>query len=490
MKAGRSLLFSASLLTLANLIGRSLGLVYRAFLSRYLGAEGMGLYQTMTAFCYSLVNPASAGLTVGVSQVIASKDPVSHSRMAAENGLLKLGFRLAAFFSVLAVGVTLPLARVLGPPTLPVSLLSLKLFWPVLVLPVFSSVWRGYFLGKNHVLPVVVSQVSQQIARLVWLSGPVLLLLVGGLTSLPRAVLNLERNSLSDLAGRIQWVVAGLLVSEAVGILVLIMWSRQGKARQTGDERGEAKVESRSGYTSGGEVKVRRGGEIGRAGKKGEAGPRKRPARDLVGLSFSVVGGRLVSSGLRLAEVSLIPARLITCGQDSSQALATYGLIYGIAMPLVAFPGVFTGSLATTLVPGISRVQGRPALVRSRIKKSLFATAVVGTLAATTFHFAGGLLADLVFGRPEAGGVVSALALLPLFLYLDQTSGAILRGLGRGSIPILANLTEAGVRLSFLFFGLVGSAKGTEVIVRAILAGEALSSFITLFAILRVFSRQ
>ena len=83
MKAGRSLLFSASLLTLANLIGRSLGLVYRAFLSRYLGAEGMGLYQTMTAFCYSLVNPASAGLTVGVSQVIASKDPVSHSRMAA-----------------------------------------------------------------------------------------------------------------------------------------------------------------------------------------------------------------------------------------------------------------------------------------------------------------------------------------------------------------------------------------------------------------------
>lgn len=480
-----SLFFSASLLILSNLSGRGLSLFYRILLARFLGPDGMGLYQSVSALGYSASGPVGAGLVIAVSQVVAREKRLPAGVTIAR--LLKWGFGLATLFSVLALGTILPLAQLVAAP-LAASLLPLRVFWPLLVLPIFSAVWRGYFLGKSELWPLLLAQVNYQLVRLFWLFLPDFVVITG---LLGHSVLLPAASSFSARTeAKISWVLVGLFLAEvASGGTLAGAFLRQRGGQSCG-------VQSfRSAYSSPGFILVRkranppaitgssaRGGAA-RESSSGGVSPFF-PLRDLVLLSITVILARLLAAGTRLAELSLISQRFLAGGYALDQVLHIYGLVYGLALPLVGFPGVVTGSLALALVPRVSAVQGQKNLVRGRVRKSLLASAGLGLMVAAVFQLGGQALAHFFLATPEAGEVITALSLYPLFLYLEQTGGAVLRGLGWGGIPLLANLVEATLRLGLLYRDLTGPAGAVPVVTGAILAGGAASSAIILLAVL------
>lgn len=446
----------------------------------------MGLYQSVSALGYSVSGPVGAGLVTAVSQVVAKEKRLPAEVTTAR--LLRWGFGLAALFSILALGTIRPLAQLVAAP-LAASLLSLQAFWPLLVLPIFSAVWRGYFLGKSELWPLLIAQVNYQLVRLFWL---LLLAFVARPGLAGHSVLLPAASSLSARTeAKISWVLAGLFLAEVVswGSLAGALF-RQRRGQSYGDHSFRSASRSPSGSTAARKkagpaaitgTSVREG--AGRESSPGGVSPFVL-LRDLVLLSMSVILARLLAAGTRLAELSLFSQRLLANGCALDQVLHIYGLVYGLALPLVGFPGVITGSLALALVPRVSAVQGPKKLIRGRIRKSLVASAGLGLMVATVFQLGGRALAGFFFGTREAGEVITALSLYPLFLYLEQTGGAVLRGLGRGGIPLLANLAEATLRLGLLYRGLTGPADAVPVVTGAILAGGAASSTIILLVVL------
>ena len=71
-------------------------------------------------------------------------------------------------------------------------------------------------------------------------------------------------------------------------------------------------------------------------------------------LAWPVAVGKLISSASLTFNLLLIPARLQVSGLTVSQATEQFGLLMGVAIPLVFLPNIISFSLSRNLVPSIS----------------------------------------------------------------------------------------------------------------------------------------
>ncbi|MHB1956384.1 MAG: oligosaccharide flippase family protein, partial [Sulfobacillus sp.] len=162
MQSQRKLLWGTLTLTSAALASRGLGLLYRMLLARFLGAEGLGVFQMIFPLYVALVTLAVAGTPVAVSQMVAEGRREARSLV-----------RLATAI-VLAVSIPLMLIVYVWARPLALTLYHdsrfVPLLWaiaPALLAVAFSAVLRGYFIGLQRVEVPAASQVAEQLARVV-----------------------------------------------------------------------------------------------------------------------------------------------------------------------------------------------------------------------------------------------------------------------------------------------------------------------------------
>lgn len=174
------------------------------------------------------------------------------------------------------------------------------------------------------------------------------------------------------------------------------------------------------------------------------------------------MGNRLVMNLLQSLEAILIPVRLELSGLSRSQALSVYGVLTGMALPFVMFPSAIINSLAVVLLPSVARHQslGNRSGILKNIALSFRYSAYMGILCIGIFTSFGDSLGLQVFKSAEAGSFISILAWLCPFLYLSTTMGSVLNGLGKTSVTFLHNLVSLLVRLAFVFFGSPGPGSG------------------------------
>ena len=69
----KAIIKSAIILTSANIITRVLGFFYRIYMSKTIGAEGMGLYQIITPLYLLIWAISSSGLSTTMSKLTAQE---------------------------------------------------------------------------------------------------------------------------------------------------------------------------------------------------------------------------------------------------------------------------------------------------------------------------------------------------------------------------------------------------------------------------------
>lgn len=86
--------------------------------------------------------------------------------------------------------------------------------------------------------------------------------------------------------------------------------------------------------------------------------------RDLLGMALPLTANRIVLNILQSIEAVSIPQKLLLYGYDTTTALSVYGVLTGMAMPMIFFPNALTSSVAVLLLPTISenhaKVTGKP----------------------------------------------------------------------------------------------------------------------------------
>lgn len=92
-------------------------------------------------------------------------------------------------------------------------------------------------------------------------------------------------------------------------------------------------------------------------------------AKELIKLSLPLTGNRILLNILQSIEAVSIPASLLIYGLSTSDALSTYGVLTGMALPCILFPSALTNSASTMLLPAITEAQTQKNV--QRIKKMI-----------------------------------------------------------------------------------------------------------------------
>ncbi|MEG2870590.1 MAG: polysaccharide biosynthesis C-terminal domain-containing protein, partial [Clostridium sp.] len=180
------------------------------------------------------------------------------------------------------------------------------------------------------------------------------------------------------------------------------------------------------------------------------------PAAPLMAMALPLMGNRLILNCLQSMEAIFVPNKLLAFGLTGSEALSTYGVLTGMALPFIFFPSAITNSLAVILLPTVSEAEasGDHQKIERTIAMALRYSMYMGILCIGIFTLFGNVLGVSVFHNPTAGRFISVLAWLCPFMYLSTTMGSILNGLGKTSVIFLHNAAAMLVTLLFVVFGI------------------------------------
>ena len=164
---------------------------------------------------------------------------------------------------------------------------------------------------------------------------------------------------------------------------------------------------------------------------------------------WPVEGGRCLASALHTAENMLVPACLAVYLGQRSTALAQYGTLKGMALPLVNFPFGLLGSLGVLLMPEITRAHIRAnrsrltSLLRRMLRLTVYFSAFVGMV----FWVWGQPLGLVLYGSREAGAYLEILApALPL-LYLESMVDNAMKGIGEQRAAFRYSVWDSMLRI-------------------------------------------
>jgi stage V sporulation protein B len=188
--------------------------------------------------------------------------------------------------------------------------------------------------------------------------------------------------------------------------------------------------------------------------KKGGEKPAYSVLLKLKHIALPITVGRYLNSFLRTAENVLVPQQLEKNGMNGNDALSVFGVIKGMALPLIFFPASFLNALSTLLIPEMSEAaaSGRELKVKYTAEKCIHITLISSLPIAVIFYFAALPLGNLVYGDPLAGEVIKLLAPIIPLMYMDSVCDGLLKGLDQQFSIFRNSMLDSLGRLALIMF--------------------------------------
>lgn len=398
-----------ALLTLVSLFLRVTNMGYRSYLSQRIGSEGMGLYQLIFSIFMLTVTLSTSGISLAVTRMVTAALAKGRGETVRSVVAKFFGFCLTISICIaLCLFLTADYAAglFLGNSAAAPCLRILGFGLPFMSM---CTCMKGYFLAVDESLSTAVSDALEQILTigatifLFWRFAPQ----------------NIETACLAAMAAS--------TLGEAVSFLASWCAYRNSIRRHTPKQK-------------------------------------KKSQGVLHGLGHIALPCTLSSAArslLNTGENLLIPRELQKYGLGYSASLSQYGLLQGMAMPMLYFPSSFLTSFASLLIPKIARERelSHKNAVAYISGRAVQAALAFGMFFAALFTAFGSSWGQAFYGSDSAGQYLRVLAPLVPLTYLDVVVDNLLKGLDEQFNSMKYNFTDSLIRvilvLCFLrFFGM------------------------------------
>lgn len=386
------------ILTCTGFITRIIGFFYRIFLSRNIGEEGMGIYQLLAPVMALSFSVTAAGIQTSVSKHVAAYEAKNQHKQSI--AVLFCGLSVSVFLSLflglLLFQYSLPIATyfLLEERCAPL----IRIYSLSLPFAAIHSCINGYYYGlKKTALPSI-TQLAEQLVRVICVY-----------------ILFLSTMHTSG-THQISIAVLGLVLGEIVSAVIsIIVFTRQS---------------SKTNVT---------------------IFPQLKPLL-LLALPLSI--NRVALNFLQSIEAVQLPKQLCNYGLSNTQSLSIYGVLTGMALPLILFPQAITGSISVLLLPYVSEADAgnNPKRISQAIYTSTAFCILMGSVTAIFFYVTGPFLGTYLFHSKEAGLFIRSLSFMCPFLYLGSLLTSILNGVGKATRAFFINVLALCIRLVFIFF--------------------------------------
>lgn len=425
-----SFLKGTLILTVAGVVVKVIGSLNWIFVSRILGGEGIGLYQMAFPIYFFALSVSTAGVPVAISIITAER--VALKDIFGAKRIFKISMSLMFVTGIIFTALTYFGAQWLidwhfiRDPRAYWSVVALA---PAIFFVTLLASSRGYLQGWQRMTPTAVSQIVEQIFRVITMILFASLFLPWGLDFAAAGA------SLGAFAG----AVTGLLV------LVYFHW----------------KLER--------DIKAEYGTDIKPLAQGGQSSTWKIIKR-IFALSLPVSAASIMLPVVSNLDLAIVPQRLEVAGYSVNEATELFGYLTGMAVPLVNLATILTASLAVSLVPAISKARalGDKGLVFDQTASGVRISNFVCFPALVIVFVLATPISTLIYNAPGAGPAVLVSSFSIVLLGLHQVSTAVLQGLGHPSIPMINMIIAAGFKVALNWsltaipsLGIMGAAWAT-----------------------------
>ena len=158
-------------------------------------------------------------------------------------------------------------------------------------------------------------------------------------------------------------------------------------------------------------------------------------------------------SALSTLEHLLVPRGFRKSGLSADAALAGYGVIQGMAMPVLSFPSCLLSSLAENVIPELTgaQVRGEREKIRREVRSLLTMSLLFAIAVAFALFVTSDFIGSALFASSEAGKYIRLLAPLIPAMYVDMVVDGCLKGLGQQVWSMGINILDAGLGVLLVY---------------------------------------
>ncbi len=413
-------------LTIATLIVKILGVIYKIPLAAMLGEEGMGYFNsayTVYAFFYLL---CTAGVPKAVMIIVSeamTKKPGREYEIAnvATRAFGLIGVIVTALFLVLSE----PLSGLIGNSGARATMLAIA---PSIIFIAIAGVVRGLLNARMRLVEVAVSQIVEGIGKLVL---GLIFALVGHRMGLPLELIS-------------AFTILGVTVGALIGMIYLLYAA---KTKNTGENRRQ---------------------KISRADKKSIL-------KRIFSISLPITFSAAVMSVTNLIDLSLIMRRLEGLGYSEAEAGALYGNYTTLAVPIFNLAVSIITPISIVFLPVFTKAKVRDdrALLDRSVNSALEMSAMLTAPLLIGVTVYSEELLDMLFGSMDLSvGAPLLCLLIPSIAFLSPLLiiNSALESMGRVRTPVIAMLVGSGLKLAVSYvllgnsdFGISGAPIGTVI---------------------------
>lgn len=383
------------LLTASNITTGLLGFAFSIYLSKVLGAEGIGLYNLVMPIYNLFICLMTAGVVAALSKVSAV-----YSEKGESNNLTKTVNSVAIFNIIWAIFIGILvffLAPIIGEHGVNDirTINAIKVTCPAMIFIALSNILKGYFLGTSKIKVPALIDIFEKAMRIVTITLLVYAFSTENLTTL------------------VTLAYVSLAIGELQSLILLFIYYRRCVSKLPVS---------------------------------------KKPAESRAQLLFNVliislplcINGFL-NNIFSTVSTLIVPRRLIRAGFAYNEALAMIGKYTGMAMTLIGIPLIVVGSINTLLIPDLSQTlsKGQSYDASIRIHKVMKIAFLLGLSTTVICSLIPKDLGSLFYGRSDLGGYIFMASISAPIFFTASTMFGILNGLNKQGVIVRNSLIIA-----------------------------------------------
>lgn len=372
------------ILIIGGFITKILSMIIKIVMTRLVGTEGIGLYMLVNPTFMLFIAICTLGLPTAISKLV-SEDKRNNKKLVFSGVLISIIINIIIMSIILLSGRFIA-NNLLHEPRSYYSIIAIGLVLPFISI---SGILRGYFFGKQKMIPHVISNITEDITRLISILIFTPLFLMKGLEY------------------AVSFLILSNIISELTSIIILFFFLPKN-------------------------FKL----------VKKDITPNLSNIKDILEISLPTTGSRLIGTIGTFFEPIILTFFLITAGFSNQYILTEYGVLNGYVMPLILLPSFFTGAISQALLPIVSQGYSNKKYeyVKSKIKQALFFSLLIGIPATLIFVLIPDIPLKLIFNTNEGINYIKVLAPVCLLHYIQAPLTSTLQAIGKSNNAMIGTL--------------------------------------------------
>ncbi|BCZ47546.1 stage V sporulation protein B [Clostridium gelidum] len=391
------------LLVASNVTTGILGFIFNIYLSKVLGAEGMGLYNLVMPIYNLFICLMTAGIVASISKITAV-----YNQKGEHNNIVKT-IRVISLFNIswafligIIVFFSAPLIGKYGVNDIR-TIDAIRVICPAMVCIAISNILKGYFYGTSKITVPAIIDIFEKAMRIITVSLLIFL------------------TQAQTLESMVTLATVALCIGEFQSLFFLFIYYKYSiKKMIISYEKCEGGFQL---------------------------------LFDVVIISMPLLMNGFLTNILGTLATLIVPRRLLISGFSYSEALSMIGRYNGMALSIIVIPLIIVSTINTLLIPDLSQtlVLGKQYEASIRIKKVIKFAFLLGISTTIICSIIPDSLGQMFYGRNDLGSYIRFASLAAPILFPAVTMFGILNGLNRQGIILRNSLIEAIIELICLY---------------------------------------